>query len=206
MAQFRAAGVEPGQRQFSGPQAVSRQCRKPPPLQVMSCEDGVSSQVRGGGRPPAVAPRPDVDAPAAALAAAAPVREMAPSLRREGTVAERVGIVRCEPRSASLARDLVAKRLAALGLVHLADAAELLVSELVGNAIKYAAGRILLITVHPAGHGVRVAVTDGSRALPTPVRAGDEDEGGRGLALVEALARTWGAVPLPLGKRVWFEL
>ncbi|MEU6371008.1 ATP-binding protein [Streptomyces sp. NPDC046931] len=110
----------------------------------------------------------------------------------------------CKPRSAALARDLVAERLAALGLTRLADVAELLVSELVGNAIKHAGGRTLLITVHATERGARTAVTDGSRSLPTLVRAGDE--GGRGLALIDALALRWGAVPLPYGKRVWLEL
>ncbi|MGW7823609.1 ATP-binding protein [Streptomyces puniciscabiei] len=112
----------------------------------------------------------------------------------------------CDPRSAALARDIVARRLADLGLADLADVAELLVSELVGNAIKYAGGRTLLITVHAAGRGARVTVTDGSRGLPALVSAGGEDEGGRGLALVDALAVRWGTVPLRNGKRVWFEL
>ncbi|MFI1164465.1 ATP-binding protein [Streptomyces sp. NPDC020801] len=121
-------------------------------------------------------------------------------------MAERVGVVPCDPRSAALARDLVAKRLAVLGRTDLADVAELLVSELVGNAVKYAGSRTLLITVHAAECGARVAVTDGSRSLPSLVRAGGEGEGGRGLALVDALALRWGTVPLRHGKRVWFEL
>ncbi|MGW3149189.1 ATP-binding protein [Streptomyces sp. NPDC001177] len=95
---------------------------------------------------------------------------------------------------------------AVLGLARLADVADLLVSELVGNAIRYAGGHTLLITVHAAERGARVAVTDGSRSLPALVRAGDEDEGGRGLSLIDALALRWGTVGLPYGKRVWFEL
>ncbi|MFK4228051.1 ATP-binding protein [Streptomyces sp. NPDC019890] len=112
----------------------------------------------------------------------------------------------CEPQFAARARGLVVKPLAALGLAHLADIAELLVSELVGNAMKYADGRTLLITVRPADCGARVAVAVGSRSLPTLIRAGDKGEGGCCLALVGALARRWGAVLLPRGTRVWFEL
>ncbi|MFF0065710.1 hypothetical protein ACFYRC_29990 [Streptomyces sp. NPDC005279] len=70
-----------------------------------------------------------------------------------------------ESQSAARAH-LVAKRLAALGLAHLADVAVLLVCELVGDAVKCADGRTLLITVRPAERGARVVVTDVRAACP----------------------------------------
>ncbi|MFE0508855.1 ATP-binding protein [Streptomyces sp. NPDC058964] len=173
---------------------------------MATCEDDVVNPVHGGDRLPVGVCRPGAGARGAVSVVASPVRGVAPPRQAKDGVAARAGIVPCDPRSAALARDLVARRLAALCLADLVDVAELLVSELVGNAIKYAGGRTLLITVHAAERGARVTVTDGSRGLPTLVRAGGEDEGGRGLALVDALALRWGTVPLRNGKRVWFEL
>ncbi|WNM35462.1 ATP-binding protein [Streptomyces sp. Li-HN-5-11] len=55
---------------------------------------------------------------------------------------------------------------------------------------------------------LRVSVTDANDALPTLCEASPEDESGRGLALVAALADDWGAEPRPggIGKTVWFEV
>jgi anti-sigma regulatory factor (Ser/Thr protein kinase) len=55
---------------------------------------------------------------------------------------------------------------------------------------------------------LRVWVTDASDTLPEPRVASPDDESGRGLALVAALADDWGAAPREhgIGKAVWFEL
>jgi len=53
---------------------------------------------------------------------------------------------------------------------------------------------------------VWVEVFDPDLRLPRIRTAGETDEGGRGLYLVEQLATRWGSRPTPEGKAVWFEL
>jgi hypothetical protein len=55
--------------------------------------------------------------------------------------------------------------------------------------------------------GLRVEIVDGrAESLPRLRTPDDDDEGGRGLLLVSALARSWGSERLSAGKCVWFEL
>jgi anti-sigma regulatory factor (Ser/Thr protein kinase) len=85
------------------------------------------------------------------------------------------------------------------------DTLALLVSEVATNARIHGAGQVH-VRVLAHGPRLRVEVTDDSDRMPL-VRAFDQDsEGGRGLALVDALAAAWGADPRPGGKTVWFEL
>jgi anti-sigma regulatory factor (Ser/Thr protein kinase) len=84
--------------------------------------------------------------------------------------------------------------------------AVLLVSELVTNAVRHA-GSPLTVAVSIGRAAVRVEVRDRSPRLPAlREQHKAEDEWGRGLVLVDALANRWGAERLPSGKRVWFEL
>jgi serine/threonine-protein kinase RsbW len=63
------------------------------------------------------------------------------------------------------------------------------------------------VVVRLTGEAARVEVTDRSAAPPEPRVAGESDSSGRGLALVEALARRWGTRRLASGgKTVWFEI
>lgn len=86
------------------------------------------------------------------------------------------------------------------------DAALLLTSELVTNAVVHCEGAVLL-GVHMAGDAVRVVVTDGGRG---EVRVADDfrwPEGGHGLRMVDALSTRWGVDRVDgAGKSVWFEL
>lgn len=89
----------------------------------------------------------------------------------------------------------------------LADDAVLVVSELVTNAVKHTDTILLRVTVNrPEPHVIRIEVSDRSPQPPTPRCPGDTEEGGRGLALVEALTSRWGTEPTRKGKRVWGEL
>ena len=92
-------------------------------------------------------------------------------------------------------------------LVHLVDAIELLVSELVTNAIVHGVGPVL-VTADYDGKRLRVEVHDDDPDLPQGhVTAPTElDEHGRGLQLIAMLADTWGSTSTPDGKSVWIEL
>ncbi|MFP1629211.1 SpoIIE family protein phosphatase [Streptomyces sp. 5K101] len=111
-----------------------------------------------------------------------------------------------EPEDAapSRARRLARRALARWGLEELSDAVELLVSEVVTNAVRYAERPVTLRLLRT--DVLRCEVGDDSPQLPRQRRARDTDEGGRGLFLVNRLARRWGATRLSTGKVVWFEL
>ena len=85
--------------------------------------------------------------------------------------------------------------------------AELLTTELFSNALKHGTGPIML-NVSLDDELLRVEVSDTSPGVPVVGRPGPEDASGRGLFLVEALAREWGVARFPhsAGKVVWFTL
>ncbi|NUK00637.1 SpoIIE family protein phosphatase [Streptomyces lunaelactis] len=111
-----------------------------------------------------------------------------------------------EPEDAApgRARRLARRALARWGLEELSDSVELLVSEVVTNAVRYAERPVTLRLLRT--DVLRCEVGDDSPQLPRQRRARDTDEGGRGLFLVNRLARRWGATRLSTGKVVWFEL
>ena len=86
-----------------------------------------------------------------------------------------------------------------------ADTVALLVSEVATNALVHGRGRVR-VRVHPTARGLRVEVHDGNPVLPARRQATPMDEGGRGIALVEALSSGWGAESTTDGKSVWFEV
>ncbi|MCW2616082.1 MAG: hypothetical protein JWN08_3076 [Frankiales bacterium] len=88
-----------------------------------------------------------------------------------------------------------------------ADDAALLVTELASNALRHG-GPGVDLWVRPAeGGGLRVEMVDGHASSLPRVQDPDADaEGGRGLLIVSALARSWGTDRLAAGKCVWFEL
>jgi serine/threonine-protein kinase RsbW len=113
----------------------------------------------------------------------------------------------CAAPSAAGARRFVRTALGVWGLDILADGAELIVSELVGNAVRHTRCRLIRVTVtRLAPAAVRISVTDTSNAPPVRRRARADDVRGRGLAVVAAVATRWGTDPLPWGKRMWAEL
>ncbi|MBT2453223.1 ATP-binding protein [Streptomyces sp. ISL-86] len=112
------------------------------------------------------------------------------------------------PESARPARRLVSSALHLWELEEAEDAALIVISELVSNAVAHARSEsIRVIVTRQDDHVVQLAVVDLSRELPELRLSGSDDESGRGLALVDALSDgKWGAETLPWGKRVWAEL
>ncbi|MFF0559377.1 SpoIIE family protein phosphatase [Streptomyces sp. NPDC020472] len=106
-------------------------------------------------------------------------------------------------RAASVARGLVTGQLAAWGLAELADVSELVVSELVGNALRYGNGPGELRLLR--GERLVVEVSDTGPDLPQIQHADLSDEGGRGLQLINMLCRRWGSCRTVTGKVVWAE-
>ncbi len=86
------------------------------------------------------------------------------------------------------------------------DAALLVVSELVTNALIHTDGPVRLdLTL--VDHRLRIAVADASPRSPVkPTNIGWEATGGRGILLVEAVSAAWGTVPASGGKQVWADL
>ncbi|MEX0169266.1 SpoIIE family protein phosphatase [Streptomyces sp. LMG1-1-1.1] len=109
-----------------------------------------------------------------------------------------------EPRSVGRARELARAQLAAWDLGPLVDTVELLVSELVTNALRYGEGEIRLRLLRD--RTLVCEVWDAGLVQPRRRRARDTDEGGRGLQLVGLLSSSWGSRRTPRGKTVWFEL
>ncbi|GGZ05237.1 ATP-binding SpoIIE family protein phosphatase [Streptomyces poonensis] len=109
------------------------------------------------------------------------------------------------PAEVGRARAAVREQLHVWGFTALADTAELLVGELVANAVRHARGqRIELRLVR--GDTLLCEVDDEDPTLPTLLGAGPGDESGRGLRVVSTLAREWGTSRTSVGKTVWFEL
>lgn len=86
------------------------------------------------------------------------------------------------------------------------DVLALLVSEVATNALLHGRGEVRLSVMRRAGC-LRVEVADGSDRMPVRREATPMAEGGRGIALLDALSAAWGAqASPPQGKVVWFEL
>lgn len=127
-------------------------------------------------------------------------RERRPAPPREARIKLPV-----HPASSGRARRFVAGALLGWRMAdHTGGALELLTSELATNAVRHARSPFTVI-VRYDGHRIRVEVVDSSSAELLPRTPDNEDTGGRGLILVQAMAEAWGVTPIPHGKRVWFE-
>ncbi|MFD6313575.1 SpoIIE family protein phosphatase [Streptomyces nigra] len=126
--------------------------------------------------------------------------------RVQGLPADSVGdwTLPREPRSVGRAREFARTRLQSWDLEALVDTTELLVSELVTNALRYGEGEIRLRLL--LDRTLVCEVWDSGLVQPRRRRARDTDEGGRGLQLVGLLSAAWGSRRTPRGKTVWFEL
>lgn len=109
-----------------------------------------------------------------------------------------------DPAAVSHARTHIAEKLTAWGLTDAAPTTELIVSELVTNAIRHAQPPIQLRLINHAGSLV-CEVADGSSTSPHLRRARTLDENGRGLFIVAQLAERWGTRHNHHGKTIWAE-
>lgn len=94
------------------------------------------------------------------------------------------------------------------------DSAVLATNELFANAVEHGSsgpGDTVTVTVgvEPTGDELRIEVVDASPVSPVFRAAGETEESGRGLAIVDGLASDWGTDPPDgdgVGKKVWFTL
>ncbi|MEZ5115129.1 MAG: ATP-binding protein [Candidatus Nanopelagicales bacterium] len=119
-----------------------------------------------------------------------------------------------DPRSAGVARRMLRDHLALARTAaaaddladDLADDAAVVLSELVGNAVRHARGPIR-VTLRSIGSGLRLEVRDAAPDSPPQPRPADgEATGGRGMHLVHGLSTRWGWDTDAAGKTVWAEL
>ena len=84
----------------------------------------------------------------------------------------------------------------------------LILSELITNAVRHGAEPIQ-VTVDDEADALRIEVSDGGGTYPprsAPLIPNADQAGGRGLAIVDALAQRWGTTRQDLGKTVWAEV
>ncbi|MFC8875389.1 ATP-binding protein, partial [Streptomyces ardesiacus] len=110
-----------------------------------------------------------------------------------------------DPALVAPVRKQVLDRLADWGLMEATFTAELVVSELVTNAIRYGSPPIRLRLIHDTATLI-CEVSDTSHTAPHLRRARTWDEGGRGLLLVAQLTQRWGSRHTAEGKTIWAEL
>ncbi|MEV3988608.1 SpoIIE family protein phosphatase [Streptomyces sp. NPDC049837] len=109
-----------------------------------------------------------------------------------------------DPEVVGRARALATGQVDAWGLDgELSFTTELVVSELVTNAIRYASGPIQLRLIRD--RNLICEVSDTGHTSPHLRRAGSEDEGGRGLFLIAQMTQQWGTRYTPTGKTIWAE-
>ena len=108
--------------------------------------------------------------------------------------------------SAAAARRFTAAQCGAWGFTGIVDAALLVVSELVTNAVTHARSACTL-RVAKSADAVRLEVVDDGLGSPDPLVVDVDDEHGRGLLLVSAMSSAWGVNSTPTGgKIVWAEI
>ncbi|MFF5978729.1 SpoIIE family protein phosphatase [Streptomyces olindensis] len=112
--------------------------------------------------------------------------------------------VDAEPAAVARARSSAVRQLSSWGLDDLDFITELVVSELVTNAIRYGRPPIRLRLIRD--QSLLCEVSDAGSTTPHLRRARASDEGGRGLLLVAQLAERWGTRHARQGKTVWAEL
>ncbi|MFI8521704.1 SpoIIE family protein phosphatase [Streptomyces sp. NPDC085481] len=109
-----------------------------------------------------------------------------------------------DPSAVAPVRNAAAARLAEWGLEEVGFTAELVLSELITNAIRYGRPPVRVRLVYD--RVLICEVSDGSSTSPHLRHATDTDEGGRGLFLVAQFAHRWGTRYARRGKTIWAEV
>ncbi|WP_314174591.1 SpoIIE family protein phosphatase [Streptomyces winkii] len=108
-----------------------------------------------------------------------------------------------EPSAVGRARTLVLDQLAEWGLDEMAFTTELVVSELVTNAIRHAVGPVYLRLIRD--RSLHCEVSDKGHTSPNLRHSATDDEGGRGLFIVAQMVQRWGTRYTTSGKTIWTE-
>ncbi|MER5929035.1 SpoIIE family protein phosphatase [Streptomyces sp. NPDC002054] len=108
-----------------------------------------------------------------------------------------------QPDAVGAIRNAAAKKLDGWGLSELGFATELILSELITNALRHGSAPVLVRLLYD--HALTCEVWDGSSIAPHLRYAATTDEGGRGLFLVAQLSEQWGTRYTPFGKVIWAE-
>lgn len=106
-----------------------------------------------------------------------------------------------DPAAVGPVRNACVRQLEQWGLHHLVYGAELILSELITNAVRHGAEPIHVRLLHT--RTLICEVSDGSSTSPHIRQAKDTDEAGRGLFLVAQFAEHWGTRYSPRGKTIW---
>ncbi|MFJ2033336.1 ATP-binding protein [Streptosporangium sp. NPDC087985] len=133
--------------------------------------------------------------------------ELAAQAIRVARVRRASWVLFSDASSASTARRLIRAQLADWGYDEQSEIAELLVSELVTNALLHGWGEPVL-TLSSQDGTLRCEVEDENPAPPRVAGESEDDESGRGMLLVDLLSHSWGTghPRRGAGKAVWFEL
>jgi len=112
-----------------------------------------------------------------------------------------------EKRSAAQAREDIRLILLTWALPSLCDTAELVATELLANAVEHAKASDVKMSIARLGKWVEISVFDPGSGRPTMHSASPDDEGGRGVMMIDALCSAWGwENSTPTTKRVWARL
>lgn len=157
---------------------------------------------------------PDDDPPEIAsrlVAGILPARDDAAALvvRLRGMPPGRVAVweIPAEEAAVATAREYVCEQLARTGAPdEIAFTTELVVSELVTNAVRYGGGATVTLRLIREDDRLICEVSDPSSTAPHLKRAHNDDEGGRGLFIVAQTSQRWGVRFTGRGKVIWTEL
>jgi GAF domain-containing protein/anti-sigma regulatory factor (Ser/Thr protein kinase) len=171
-------------------------------------DTGLSLLLRtlGATRPLVDSPEDTCQAVLGAMLPAHPSDDIALLVARTHTLGPEQTVhweVPADPAAVSRLRTAATEQLRKWGLFEQAPITELIVSELVTNAIRYGSAPIRLRLLRD--YALICEVTDSSSTSPRLRQAGTTDEGGRGLFLVAQLAERWGTRYTVNGKVIWTE-